>query len=118
MKRFGRRAAHYVVAAAIFLGYNDYSIAQETPTDASSSGSPLEATLCNGTVLADGTGEPGFVAPPRDREMPPAPPRIAASAESLLACCCCPVAPMSRTEAKKPPRPPVLVTKLKQELSK
>ena len=78
----------------------------------------LASTLCTGTILAgDGTGEPGFVAPPRNPKPPPAPPRTASSAETLLACCCCPVAPMSRTEAKKPPTPPVLVTKIKDERS-
>jgi len=76
----------------------------------------LMATLCIGTVLAgEGTNEKGFVAPPRERKKPPAPPRTSSSAETLLACCCCPVTPMSRTEAKKPPRPPVLVTKIKDE---
>ena len=75
----------------------------------------LAATLCSGTVLAagDGSGEPGFVPPPRERKSPPPPPRTASSSESLDACCCCPVTPMSRTEAKKPPEPPVLVTKIK-----
>jgi len=79
--------------------------------------SALTATLCIGTVLAGGEGsdEAGFVPPPRERKKPPAPPRTSSSAESLLACCCCPVAPMSRTEAKKPPQPPVLVTKIKDE---
>jgi hypothetical protein len=76
----------------------------------------LSATLCAGTVLAsDGTGESGFVAPPKDPKKPPAPPRTASSAETLLACCCCPVTPMARTEAKKPPQPPVLVTKIRDE---
>jgi hypothetical protein len=76
----------------------------------------LAATLCTGTLLAagDGTGEKGFVAPPKEMKKPPAPPRVAASAETLLACCCCPVTPMSRTEAKKPPSPPVLVTKIRE----
>ena len=75
----------------------------------------LAVTLCSGTVLAagDGSGEPGFVPPPRERKNPPAPPRTASSAETLDACCCCPVTPLSRTEAKKPPKPPVLVTKIK-----
>ena len=78
--------------------------------------SALAATLCAGTLLAgDGTGEPGFVAPPLELKKPPAPPRTASSAESVLACCCCPVTPMSRTEAKKPPQPPVLVTKIREE---
>jgi hypothetical protein len=76
----------------------------------------LYTTLCLGTVLAgDGSNESGFIAPPRDRKKPPAPPRTSSSAESLLACCCCPVTPMSRTEAKKPPTPPTLVTKIKDE---
>jgi hypothetical protein len=77
----------------------------------------LAATLCTGTVLAasDGTGEQGFVAPPREMKKPPAPPRVASSAETVLACCCCPVTPMSRTEAKKPPTPPILITKIREE---
>ena len=76
----------------------------------------LAATLCTGTLLADdGTGEKGFVPPPREMKKPPAPPRVASSAETVLACCCCPVTPMSRTEAKKPPQPPVLITKIKDE---
>ena len=82
-------------------------------------GSALAATLCVGTLLGagDGTNEPGFVPPPREKKNPPAPPRTASSAETLLACCCCPVAPMSRTEAKKPPQPPVIITKIKDERS-
>jgi hypothetical protein len=76
----------------------------------------LIATFCAGTLLAgDGTGEKGFVPPPRDRKAPPAPPRTTSSSETLLACCCCPVTPMARTEAKKPPTPPVLVTKIMDE---
>jgi hypothetical protein len=83
----------------------------------------LAATLCSGTLLSpvivmgagDGTNEEGFVPPPRDPKKPPAPPRTASSAETLFACCCCPVTPMSRTEAKKPPQPPVLITKIKDE---
>ena len=80
-------------------------------------GSALALTLCTGTLLAagDGTGEPGFVAPPREMKKPPAPPRTASSAETVLACCCCPVTPMSRTEAKKPPQPPILITKIREE---
>ena len=78
--------------------------------------SALAATLCTGTLLSDdGTGEKGFVPPPREMKKPPAPPRVASSAETVLACCCCPVTPMSRTEAKKPPQPPVLITKIKEE---
>jgi hypothetical protein len=76
----------------------------------------LAATLCSGTVLGagDGADEPGFVPPPVNRKKPPAPPRTASSAETMDACCCCPVTPMSRTEAKKPPQPPVLITKLRE----
>jgi len=73
----------------------------------------LAATLCAGTVLAagDGSDEPGFVAPPHQRKLPSAPPRTASSAETFIAGGC--TTPMSRTEAKKPPTPPVLITKLK-----
>ena len=73
----------------------------------------LAATLCAGTVLAagDGSNEPGFIPPPVDKKLPPAPPRTASSAETFIPGGC--TTPMSRTEAKKPPKPPVLVTKLK-----
>ena len=88
----------------------------KNPTSRKLMSTALVATLCAGTILAgDGTGEQGFVPPPRELKKPPAPPRVASSAETVLACCCCPVTPMSRTEAKKPPQPPVLITKLKEE---
>jgi len=70
------------------------------------------ATLCVGTVLAgDGSNEPGFVSPPVDKKLPPAPPRGVSSAETFIPGGC--ITPMSRTEAKRPPQPPALVTKLK-----
>lgn len=77
----------------------------------------MYATLCMGTALAtgDGSDEEGFVAPPKDRAMPPAPPRTISSAENTDPCCCCPVTPQARTEAKRPPQPPTLITKLKSE---
>jgi hypothetical protein len=77
----------------------------------------LAATLCMGTALAagDGSDEAGFVPPPEGRTPPPAPPRSIASAETTDPCCCCPVTPQARTEAKKPPQPPALITKLKSE---
>lgn len=77
----------------------------------------VAATLCMGTALAagDGSDEPGFVPPPKDRTPPPAPPRSISSGENTDMCCCCPVAPLARTEAKKPPQPPALITKLKSE---
>lgn len=74
----------------------------------------LAATLCLGTtfiIAGDGSNEEGFVPPPRAKKLPPAPPRTASSAETFIPGGC--TTPMSRTEAKKPPRPPVLVTKLK-----
>jgi hypothetical protein len=76
----------------------------------------LAATLCMGTALGkgDGSTEKGFVPPPVKKKLPSAPPRTVSSAESFVACCCC-VTPMSRSEAKKPPKPPTLVTKLKEE---
>ena len=71
----------------------------------------MAATLCAGTTLAgDGTDESGFVPPPREKKLPPAPPRTVSSAETFVPGGC--TTPMSRSEAKKPPRPPVLVTKL------
>ncbi len=77
----------------------------------------LLATLCTDTTLAsgDGSDEPGFVPPPEENKLPPPPPRSISSAETLAACCCCPVSAMSRTEAKKPPRPPVMFTKIKTD---
>ena len=70
--------------------------------------------LATGPVIADGDGssEKGFVAPPKEKKLPPAPPRSISSAETFIAGGA-PVTPMARTEAKKPPKPPVLVTKLK-----
>jgi len=81
----------------------------------------LMATLCLGTVLGyspvyasgDGSDEKGFVPPPKKQSPPPAPPRSISSAETTDPCCCCPVTPQARTEAKKPPQPPVLITKIK-----
>ena len=75
-------------------------------------GSLLAATLCSGTAFAgDGTGEPGFVPPPTKKKLPSAPPRTVSSAETFIPGGC--TTPMARTEAKKPPKPPTLVTKLK-----
>ena len=73
----------------------------------------LAATLCVGTAFAagDGSDEKGFVPPPKAKKQPPAPPRSVSSAETFIPGGC--TTPMARTEAKKPPRPPVLVTKLK-----
>lgn len=72
----------------------------------------LAGTLCVGTVLAgDGSDEPGFVAPPESPKLPPPPPRSSASAETYIPGGC--TTPMARTEAKKPPKPPALITKLK-----
>lgn len=75
----------------------------------------LALTLCTGTILAgDGSDEEGFVPPPKNRPAIPAPPRTISSGENTDPCCCCPVTPVARTEAKKPPQPPLLITKIKQ----
>ena len=76
----------------------------------------LLLTLCMGTSLGtgDGSNEEGFVPPPTDRTPPPAPPRTISSAEVTDPCCCCPVTPQARTEAKLPPQPVTLITKLKE----
>ena len=73
----------------------------------------LASTLCVGTVLAagDGSDEQGFVAPPEQTKLPPPPPRSSASAETYIPGGC--TTPMARTEAKKPPKPPALITKLR-----
>ena len=75
----------------------------------------LLATLLLGTQVAveacnDGSKEEGFVNPPAEKVLPPAPPRTVSSAETFIPGGC--TTPMSRSEAKKPPRPPVLVTKV------
>ena len=76
----------------------------------------LAATLCLGTTFGyatgDGRDEPGFVAPPHEYKLPSAPPRSVSSAETYIAGGCC--NPMARTEAKKPPVPPSLITKLRE----
>lgn len=74
----------------------------------------LAATLCAGTAFAagDGSTEPGFVPPPHAVVLPSAPPRSVSSAETWIAGGCC--TPMARTEAKKPPVPPVLISKLSE----
>ena len=74
----------------------------------------LVATLCAGTAFAagDGSDEPGFVPPPHQVKLPSAPPRSISSAETYVSGGCC--TPMARTEAKKPPVPPALISKLKE----
>ena len=68
-------------------------------------------TLLAGLSFAgNGSDEAGFVAPPHAKKLPPAPPRSVSSAETYIAGGCC--QPMSRTEAKKPPMCPALVSKL------
>ena len=72
----------------------------------------LAATLLAGLALAgDGSDEPGFITPPETTKLPPPPPRSSASAETYIPGGC--TTPMARTEAKKPPKPPALITKLK-----
>ena len=75
----------------------------------------LIATLCMGTAFGanDGSKEEGFVPPPKKKKLPSAPPRTVSSAETFIPGGC--TTPMARTEAKKPPKPPTLVTKLKSQ---
>lgn len=71
----------------------------------------LAVTLMSGIALGgDGSTEAGFVAPPHEIKLPSAPPRSVSSAETYIAGGCC--TPMARTEAKTPPVPPSLVSKL------
>ena len=78
----------------------------------------IYTTLCLGTMLAygsgDGSDEPGFVPPPEHKYVP-SPQRTISSAENVDPCCCCPVTPQARTEAKRPPQPLTLITKLTSE---
>lgn len=62
----------------------------------------------------DGSDEPGFVPPPARKEMPP-PPANMSGGETLIPYPPPPAAPMSRTEKKNPPRPPIKIIKLKSE---
>ena len=72
----------------------------------------IATTLMTGTAFAnDGSNEPGFVPPPKAKKLPSAPPRTVSSAETFIPGGC--TTPMARTEAKKPPKPPTLVTKIK-----
>jgi len=71
----------------------------------------LAVTMCAGmTFASDGSDEAGFVAPPHQIKLPSAPPRSVSSAETYIAGGCC--NPMARTEAKKPPVPPALISKV------
>ena len=75
----------------------------------------LATTLCAGVNFAysgDGSDEQGFVPVPHELKLPSAPPRSVSSAETYILGGCC--NPMSRTEAKLPPSPPSLVTKLSE----
>lgn len=72
----------------------------------------LGITLCAGTILAgDGSDEAGFINPPRNRKLPPAPPRSIGSQETFIPGGC--TTPQAVSESKKPPMPPVMLIKLK-----
>ena len=64
--------------------------------------------------LGDGSDDPGFVPPPpRVRERRPASPHVGTAGETVI-----PgggTTPMASTEARTPPKPPVFVTKIKEE---
>lgn len=63
----------------------------------------LAASLFKG----DGSDEPGFVLPP--------PPANMSGGETLIPYPPPPATPMSRSEKKNPPRPPIKIIKLKSE---
>jgi hypothetical protein len=75
--------------------------------------------MCTASVLGqqifdgDGSTEPGFVPPPVKPKLPAPPPRTVASAETFIPFPGPPAQAMARSEAKKPPRPPVVFTKLR-----
>ena len=71
----------------------------------------MAATLCTGLSFAgDGSDEVGFVPPPHQIKLPSAPPRSVSSSETYIAGGCC--QPLARSEAKKPPLPPTLISKI------
>ena len=75
----------------------------------------LAGSLGAGIIFdGDGSGEPGFVAPPRPKPPPPPPANISGG-ETLIPYPGPPAQPQSRSEKKNPPRPPVMFTKLKSE---
>jgi hypothetical protein len=61
----------------------------------------------------DGSDEPGFVPPPRIETVAPPPSRAVTPDETAIPGGRTP--PMTHTEARKPPQPPVIVTKIKEE---
>ena len=63
--------------------------------------------------MGDGSDEPGFVPPPRIETVAPPPSRAVAPDETAIPGGRTP--PMTHTEARKPPQPPVIVTKIKEE---
>jgi len=69
------------------------------------------AILAQMIFPGDGSTEPGFV-PPFVGKPPPPPPAHISSAESYVPYPGPPVTPQARSEKKKPPKPPVLFTKL------
>jgi hypothetical protein len=69
------------------------------------------AILAQMIFPGDGSTEPGFV-PPIVGKPPPPPPAHISSGESYVPYPGPPVTPQARSEKKKPPKPPVLFTKL------
>lgn len=63
----------------------------------------------------DGSDEPGFVSPTISKPPPPPPANIS-SAETFIPYPGPPVTPLARSEKKRPPRPPVMFTKIKSDL--
>lgn len=69
-------------------------------------------------VHGGGEAEAGFVPPPKkDIKPPPPPPKNIASAETWIPFPGPPIVPQSRSEAKNPPRPPVMFTKIRSSHS-
>ncbi|NLL84072.1 MAG: DUF4159 domain-containing protein [Lentisphaerae bacterium] len=74
------------------------------------------STKLNAAIIfsGDGSDEPGFVAPPMPKAPPP-PPANMAGGETFIPYPGPPAQPQSRSEKKRPPRPPVMFTKLKSQ---
>ncbi|MBS3091484.1 DUF4159 domain-containing protein [Candidatus Pacearchaeota archaeon] len=66
----------------------------------------------NAYASGDGSDEPGFVPPPTTI-LPPPPSAQISSAETTVPYPGPPVTPQARSEKKRPPQPPIILTKLK-----
>ncbi len=77
----------------------------------------LFPSLTRAQAHGGGQNESGFVPPPVKPSPPPPPPKNIASAETWVPFPGPPIVPQSRAEAKNPPSPPVMFTKIQSKFS-